>query len=57
MPATALANHQAGPGAGLRKHNPQQTRQLALILVAAFMVVLEGKCTCVKVGRKLTSKV
>jgi EmrB/QacA subfamily drug resistance transporter len=41
MPAAAIANHQAGPGTGLRKHNPHQTRQLALILVAAFMVVLD----------------
>jgi hypothetical protein len=28
---------------------------LSIVLIVQFMVILEGKCTCVKVGRKLTT--
>jgi EmrB/QacA subfamily drug resistance transporter len=41
MPAAALSNHQAGQASPEVRQQTHQTRQLALILVAAFMVVLD----------------
>ena len=43
MPAAALSNHRAGQATAEVRHpaHTHQTRQLALILVAAFMVVLD----------------
>jgi len=36
--------------------DPRRWWSLIAVSLATFMTYLEGKCTCVKVGRKLTAR-